>query len=114
MLMSYPNLAMKADPEDVSEVVRFPKDAIVTEVVLPDVSAVVMLLVLEDAVEAVVLPETEMEIANEADDSVGGATRSCGSRGRRGCSRGSCPQREGKRKAETVIILLKKCNLKRT
>ena len=65
--------------------------------------------------EMVMLPKNEMVIANEADDSVGGATRSCGSRGRRGCSsRGSCPQREGKRKTETVIILLKKCNLKRT
>ena len=46
------SVVMKADPEDVSEVVRFPEDAIVTVVVLLDVVLI--------------------------DDPVGGATRSCG------------------------------------
>ena len=83
------SVVMEADPEDVLEVVRLPEDAIVTVVVLLDV-------VLIDA-------ETKVEVANEADDSVqavadsmGGATRSCGSRGRRrGCTSGArVPQKD--------------------
>ena len=92
------SVVMEADPEDVSEVVRFPEDAIVTVVVLPGM-LLELVMNLEDAVEAVTLPKTEMVIVNVADDSVameivlseaddsvqavadsvGGATRSCGS-----------------------------------
>ena len=56
MLMS---MGMKAE---VSEVMRFHEDAIVTEAVLPDMPKI--------ATEAVVLPETEVVIANEVNDSV--------------------------------------------
>ena len=66
MSMSYLNLVMEANPEDVSEVVRLPEDASVTVVVLLDVGLI-------DA-------EIMVVIANEADDSVQAvADSSCGS-----------------------------------
>ena len=63
------SVVMEADPEDVSEVVRFPEDAIVTVVVLPEM-LLELVMNLEDAVEAVTLPKTKVVIANEADDTV--------------------------------------------
>ena len=69
------NVVMKADPEDVSEVVRF----LETKVVIANVA--------DDSVE-MVLSEADDSVQAVA-DSVGGATRSCGSRGRRGCTSGA-------------------------
>ena len=99
------SVAMEADPEDVSEVVRFPEDAIVTEVVLPDMPKI--------ATEAVVFPETEVVIANEADeavaDSVVGATRRRGSEAAEAVHQGArVPQREkAKEKPEVIFYYVK-------
>ena len=74
-------MAMEANPEDVSEVMRLPEDAIVTVVVLLDV-------VLIDA-------EIMVVIANEADDSVQAvADSSCGSEAAEAIHQGArVPQR---------------------
>ena len=81
------SVVMKADPEDVSEVVRLPKDAIVTKVVIANEA--------DDTVQAVA-------------DSVGGATRRRGSEAAEAVHQGArVPQREAKEKPEVIFYYVK-------
>ena len=84
-LMMPMSVVMKANPEDVWEVVRFAKDAIVTEVVIANEA--------DDTVQAVA-------------DSVGGATRRRGSEAVHQGAR--VPQRsKAKEKPEVIFYYLK-------